>query len=138
MKTKIALGCGSIVVLVVILTLLHWVLDESSTVIIENQTGKDISTLVVLWPNGKTERFTGKLRQNERVTMKCSVAGEGSVEIFFYFSDRSQWHHFHTGISLSNFRTQNLVIIDKSDFLVKPNNPHPNPLPKGEGTILVP
>ena len=110
----------------------------TSSLIIENQTGNDIRMLVVLWPDGATTRFRGKLCQNEKITMKHAVAeGAGLVEIFFQNFQSSQWCYFQGGgYVCPNISGEDSIIIDKTNVLVESDTPHP--FPEGEGTEIQP
>ena len=104
-------------------TILHW---STSSLVIENQTGSDIHTLVALWPDGGVTRFRGTLPQNGKTTMKHVSKSEGGAKIFFKTPHTSQWYHVNSGgYTCYALGTETEVIISELHLLKQDNVPLP-------------
>ena len=114
-----AVALLSVVVLIaVILAMVVFLCSDTHSILIYNKTGKNISHLVVLWPDG-TCIPRNNLMRNEKVTVAHNVGADGVLQAFLLFERERQWYHIEslgkyisTGISSTHETVE--ISIDES------------------------
>jgi hypothetical protein len=76
------------------------------TLKIHNDTGKTVSRLIILWPNG-TCNYLKEIQNNTTVSLDHILTGEGHIDIFFLFENQQEWRHIgHIGYLCSSLEEE--------------------------------
>ncbi|MGL6194312.1 MAG: hypothetical protein ACRC2T_05770 [Thermoguttaceae bacterium] len=88
--------------------------QNNHTLEITNNTGKNISSLVVLWPDGTCS--IKKVKNGNSVVLVHHPKSEGSAELFILFEQERGWHHVPVGGYICpNVRDSCAFTIEASD-----------------------
>jgi hypothetical protein len=86
----------------------------TSTLIVDNQSGHDIHSLLAVWPDGVVTDMRGELRSNEKITMRHRPTSEGTIELLFKIADDWQWYHVDAGVYVvPNFGFRNVASLSR-------------------------
>ena len=90
-------------------------LDQNThTLTVHNDTGKNISTFLIFWPD---ESFTLKrnFKADKSVTVYHHPSNEGVSEVFYKFHWEHEWYHVKNGEYMCAYlRTEEDVHLDAS------------------------